>query len=139
VPYPDDCVKGIKDPQYVVGGRAATAAFHFDRKEREDGWKEQSINWVDDPSVINFTLNDKRTDGMLRYKGGVTILPRLEIDKIKSFHSLLDVMDYERNPLKENPFHGNILLKTSTLHHVEMQIAASLALASRPVQQIPEE
>ena len=49
---------------------------------------EQSINWEDDDSVIEFTLNQRRTsDNDLQFKAGVVILSRSKIDELNKFQT----------------------------------------------------
>jgi hypothetical protein len=127
--YPNNCIKGIKNASFVVGEKVGTHLFYFDGQARQDGWIEQSINWEDDSGAIDFTLQQKKTDQTLRFKAGIAIIPRNEIDKIMLLPGSVDLLNYERQALPDNPYHGNILLKEGTPSHVMVQIAGSLALA----------
>ena len=136
-PYPDNCIKGIKSADSIIGGRAATHLFYFESKVREDGWREQSINWEDDYDAIDFTLRDQKTDGSLRFKFGVAMLPRTAIDTVNSYPASLHLLYYERQALEGNPYHGNILLDVGTPRHIEVAIAGGLALQVKEIRQAP--
>jgi hypothetical protein len=128
--YPNNCIKGIKSADFVVGEKVGTHLFYFfDSPARQDGWMEQSINWEDDCGVMDFTLQQRKTDQTLQFKAGIAIIPRNEIDKIMLLPGSVDLLSYERQVLPDNPYHGNILLKEGTPNHVMVQIAGSLALA----------
>ena len=127
--YPNNCIKGIKSATFVVGEKVGTHLFYFDSQARQDGWMEQSINWEDDCGVIDFTLQQRKTDQTLQFKAGIAIIPRNEIDRIMLLPGSVDLLSYERQALPDNPYHGNILLKEGTPNHVMVQIAGSLALA----------
>ncbi|NQS97962.1 MAG: hypothetical protein HQ591_05870 [candidate division Zixibacteria bacterium] len=131
IDYPDNCLKGIPNRDFLFGdGTIATHLFYFESEDaREDGWKEQSINWEDDESAIDFTLNQKK-DGDLQFKAGIAILPRKAIDRINRSPMVNGVLSYERKRTENNhnPYHGNILLKNDVIKSKMKQIAASLAL-----------
>lgn len=90
---------------------ATGAMFQFHQKEdgRQDGWIEESINWRDDEEAISFTLNAKRDDDTPKYKIGIAVLPRYHLDWIGKTYGR-SVFAYERNPLPDNSYHGNLLL-----------------------------
>ena len=127
--YPENSIKGIPNNDFLIEGR--TVASHlFDFKQARDDEKiEQSINWEDDESVIDFTLNQKKEDGDLQFKAGVAILPRSEIDRLNRLPTIRGSLSYERSPLDNNPYHGNLLLQANVPKAKMRQIAASLALA----------
>jgi hypothetical protein len=131
--FPDNGIKGIPNSSFLYNGESpqiATHLFYFKEEDaRDDGWTEQSINWEDDGNAVNFTLNQTKADGDKQFKAGVAILPRVEIDRIRQRPTHADVLSYERQALPENPYHGNILLRTGKVKPPIMrQIAATLAL-----------
>jgi hypothetical protein len=130
VEYPENCIRGIPNKEFVVSERlVATHLFFFKREDlRNDGWVEQSINWQDDNGAIEFTLNQTKEDGQLQFNAGVAILPRAEIDRLRSLAACRDQIAYERQPITGNRYHGNFLLHGSMGQAVMKQVAAALAL-----------
>ena len=90
---------------------------------------EQSVNWQDDGSVIEFTLAQKKGDGTLQFTGGVVILPREEIDRLNNQPTVKNLLSYERQRIDGNPFHGNILIRADTPKPILRMLAAALAVA----------
>ena len=127
--YPENSIKGIPNNDFLIEGKyVASHLFHF-KQARDDGAIEQSINWEDDASAIDFTLNQKKENGEFQFKAGVAILPRSEIDRLSRYPSIRGMLSYERSPLADNPYHGNLLLQRNVSTRIMKQIAASLALA----------
>jgi hypothetical protein len=126
---PENCVRGIFDVSFLPDGIVGSHLFHFTGPDRGDGWKEQSINWQDDDSTIEFTLNQRREGGELLFKAGVVILPRADIDRLNSKPAVNGVLSYERQRLVSNDYHGNLLLRSNVLSRQMKLIAAGLALA----------
>ena len=127
--YPENSIKGIPNSDFLIEGRnVASHLFHF-KQTTDDVAIEQSINWEDDESAIGFTLNQKKENGDLQFKAGVAILPRSEIDRLSRYPSIREMLSYERSPLANNPYHGNLLLQANVSKRIMKQIAASLALA----------
>ena len=129
--YPDNCIKGIPNNTFVLGdGSVASHFFEFkENSARQDGLHEQSINWEDDESVIEFTLNQKKDNGECKYKSGVAILERYEIDRLSNRPTVNKVLSYERNIISGNKYHGNILINSNVPKPAQRKIAAGLALA----------
>ena len=105
--YPKNSIKGIPNNDFLIEGR--TVASHlFDFKQiRDDRTVEQSINWEDDESVVDFTLNQRKENGDLQFRAGVAILPRSEIDRLSRLPTIRGLLSYERSPLDE----ANLLLQ----------------------------
>lgn len=131
MPFPDNCIRGIPNASFIVeDGSVGSHLFHFkDEHHRDDGWIEQSINWEDDEKAIEFTLNQKKEDGDVQFQAGVVIIPREEIDRLNRRPTVNGVLSYERQPLENNPYHGNILLSENVPKHTMKKLAAGLALA----------
>ena len=129
--YPGNCIRGIPDKSFLVeDGSVGSHLFHFKQEHaRADRWIEQSINWEDDESAIDFTLSQKREDGELQFKAGVVIISRDEIDRLNNRLTIGGLLSYERQPLNDNPYHGNILLQARVPKPTMKKIAAGLALA----------
>ena len=125
--YPDNCIRGIKTPDLLYeDGTPSPEVFYFLGLDRGDGWKEESIDWQDNDHVVQHTLGQRRTDGNIRFRGGVVVLPRVEIDNLNNRPMFRGLLSYERKPLPENAFHGNILLKASTIKRTMKVISACL-------------
>ena len=129
--YPDRCIRGIPDNSFLTDdGSIGTHLFYFfDKHNRDDGWVEQSINWEDDDTVIEFSLQQKKVDGSLQFKAGIVLIPREEVDRLNNLPTVKGLISYERRPLEDNSYHGNILLKSSLPRPTMKKIAAGLALA----------
>lgn len=65
---------------------------------------------MDDPDAIAFTLDQANEDGEHKFKVGVAILPRVELDKVAKRYGA-NRFTYERAPDGSNHYHGNLLLK----------------------------
>jgi len=130
--FPDNCIKGIPNSQYLVAdGSVASHLFYFKREHtRNDGWIEQSINWEDNSSVARFTLDQRKENGEIQFKAGVAVVPRDEIDRIRRRPTITsNILSYERQHSTNNPYHGNILLQEDVPNLTMKKIAAGLALA----------
>lgn len=135
--YPDNCIRGVLNDTFLVPGeeKAAPHLFYFDdAPERDDGWKERSINWQDDGQAIDFTLNQRREDdGEILFRTGVAVLPRARIDWLIRVQNVVGILGYERQKLPTNRYHGNILLRKDTSTTVMRMIGGTLALFSEIV------
>ena len=103
--------------------------FHAD-PSGSDEWIPESINWMDDEGAIDFTLCQKKEDGHEQFRVGVAILPRSELDKLKRRTGITESFDYERAPLPNNHYHGNILVSSKLSKTIRNMIRSALALAS---------
>lgn len=128
--FPDNCLKGIPNQTFLTtDGAIAPHLFHFvHNTQRNDGWHEQSVNWEDESSVMQFTLGQCKNAGELQFRAGVAVLPRSEIDRLNNRPTVRGLLSYERQPLDANPYHGNILIKGNTPKPTMKMIAAGLAL-----------
>lgn len=129
--FPDNCIRGIPSENFLVDDETVGShLFYFKMEDaRDDGWVEQSINWEDDDSVIEFTLNQRKENGVIKFRVGVVIIPREGIDRLRKFPNVREKISYERQSLENNPYHGNILLRENVPRHTMRMIAGSLALA----------
>jgi hypothetical protein len=129
--FPFNYIKGIPNNDFMVKEDCSIGSnlFYFNLENvRSDGWIEQSINWEDNDTVIDFTLAQEKADGTLQFKAGIAIFPRDEIDRLNRQPTLKGLLSYERQPLENNPFHGNILLKSGVPKLTMKKIAAGIAL-----------
>ena len=127
---PDNCIKGIPNKDFLEdNGYPQSRLFYFEeRHTRSDGLIEQSINWEDDDLAIEFSLNQKKENGERQFKAGVAIISRHEIDRLNKQPTVGGALSYERQPLPNNCYHGNILLQADIKKTRRKMIAAALAL-----------
>jgi hypothetical protein len=62
--FPSNCIKGIPNRDFLSSGGqyAATHLFYFKEEfRRDDGLTEQSINWEDDESAVEFIYQEDFT------------------------------------------------------------------------------
>lgn len=129
--YPDHCIRGILNSTFLLeDDMLSVNAFDFRKDERTDDWKEASINWVDDEDAVDFTFKQTKTSGELRFKAGIAILPRSELDKIKKSYKFIGNFDYERKEEENNKYHGNLLLKDTVSNPKRDIIRALLVFAA---------
>jgi hypothetical protein len=131
--FPDNCLRGVRKQEFITPeGGVSSAVFHPDfrtSESRADGGAELSINWEDNETVLEFTINLK-SNGYYQFAYGAVRLPRQEIDHINRFPSSMDGLSYERAPLPDNPYHGNIVFRQDLSKPTVKMVAAALALAS---------
>lgn len=128
--HPNNFLRGIPNDSYLIeDGSIGAHLFHFEEAHsREDGWIEQSINWEDDDSVLGLTLNQRKEDGEIQFKAGAVRIPRDEIDRLSRQPTVNGIISYERKPLDNNPYHGNLLLRSGIPKPTMKKIAASIAI-----------
>jgi hypothetical protein len=130
--YPRRCIRGIRSKDHFhEDGILGAAAFQFEHNpQRQDSFMEASVNWEDDPSVIDFTMNRKKgnTDEF-EFKAGVAVvsLERLRAGLRQFVES--GALAYERNSLPDNRYHGNLLVKDSMAKPTIRLVMAGMALA----------
>ncbi len=129
--YPENCIKGIPNNSFLIeDGSVASHLFYFKKEHsREDGWIEQSINWDDNTFTIGLTFAQRKENGDLQFKVGAAKIPLEEIDRLSRQPTVNGLLSYERQPLKNNPFHGNLLISIEAPAPTMKKIAAGLALA----------
>jgi hypothetical protein len=129
--YPENAIKGIPNRDFLLedGLLPSSHLFHFKPENaRDDGWIEQSINWEDDESVLEFTLRQTKENDEIQFKAGAAIIPRHELDRLNNRPTIRGLLSYERQPLDHNPYHGNLLLKVHVSKQAMKMIAAAIAL-----------
>jgi hypothetical protein len=127
--FPDNCIRGIPNHNCLLDDKATAYLTLFDfpgDRPRQDGWIEESINWMDDQHAIDFTLRQTKDDGRsLQFNVGVAVLSRSELNKIRRRHT--DFFGYERARTEDNVYHGNLLLKADIRKERKTMIRAKLA------------
>lgn len=95
---------------------------------RPDGFYELSINWVDNNDAITHLFNQKK-DEHYTYSGGVCLV------ELANYKTLVNrfpgKLDYDRDALPDNEYHGNLLMKKDNLEkQLQIQVYAYLAVSS---------
>lgn len=130
--YPENFLRGIKNSTYLSeDGHVRAHLFHFDNNQENNRW-EQSINWEDDDSAIDYTLNYTGDDDVLLFGAGLAVVPRDCLECIGNWHTIEGNLSYDHcespdNP--DNPYHGNILLASSVPKRIMKMVAGAIALA----------
>jgi len=127
--YPEKCIKGMpnRNCYYIFEGSpvGSVELFCFSKNRcRGDGWIEESINWMDDELAIDLTLNQRKLNGELQFRAGIAILPHAELKSVKK--RFFSILDYERRPKDDNPYHGNILLNSKINNTLKTHIRVLL-------------
>ena len=127
--YPDNCLRGINSPSQIEDNLVSSDVFYFlDDHIRPDGTFEESINW-DDDHAREFTLAQINSEGTLKHKGGVAVVPRENLDSCATLKSFIGAFSYERQAIDGiNPYHGNLLLAPGTGKKRRKAIAWTLAM-----------
>ena len=108
--YSDNLLRGLSADDWVSDGLVTWAAFQikFEPPFLRNGCAAQSICWEDDASVIDLMMQQKK-DGHIRFRAGIARLPREDVDHIMKLPPFRDILSYEREPLPDNKYHGNLL------------------------------
>ena len=113
-PLPYNFLRGFNTKDCLTKEQnIAIGAFQFGdhTDERNDNYLEASINWEDDEKAVIILLEQKKEDSdELMFKYGYARLP-LNLVRM-TLKSLIEkkYLDFERKPLVNNPYHGNILI-----------------------------
>lgn len=111
--YPANCIRGIRsEADFRDDGRVWDSAVEFEKNnKRQDDFLEASVNWEDDRSVVEFTLNQKKGDSNeFEFKAGCAVISLERLNKILEREIEAGIFFYERRPIAGNPYHGNLLL-----------------------------
>jgi len=128
--YPDSFYRGIS-PANVQDGFLLPETFHSDGG-RDDGFEEISITWNDEEAAfrtIASQINDRT--GKLQFSAGISKIKREEFDIRMKPQVLINNIDYERRPTKNNQYHGNILVRENLTKVVKNMLKAQLALLAQ--------
>ena len=104
--YPANCIRGIRSKQDIYNDRqVAPGAFQFKKNnERQDGFLEVSVNWEDDASVSNFTLNQKKGNSEeFEFKAGYAVVSLDRLCYILEHFLTAGQVAYERRLVNGKP------------------------------------
>ena len=117
-PLPDNFYRGFSSPECFTGfGYVGAGAFQFlpnTEEPRTDCFNEASINWDDEPQALTTLLSqvNSRT-GEKQFKYGYVKIPMSDLLPRVREHMRNGHFDFERRPLVNNIYHGNLLLHSS--------------------------
>lgn len=117
-PFPEHFFRGFSTPDCFTNyGYVAAGAFIFKpnvENPRNDSFNEASINWDDDPGALENLLSQINTrTGEKQFKLGYVKVPMSAILPCVREHIRNGHFSYERYPLSNNVYHGNLLLHSS--------------------------
>lgn len=131
IPLPDSCARGVPNSSYV--GVSNGVEFPYPHSIYEQKRSHSSINWIDEEKAIIDLLDEKKIDGngieSTKYESGYIRIPTKILydlkrsSRLQGFHDF----DFERNPLKTNQYHGNIIFKSNNDKRCKMLANAILA------------
>lgn len=127
--YPKEFLRGISSKDFLDNGHVLYTAFQFDDTGRQDGNREASINWLDDDGAISLALDQRKDNGKYQFPGGVARID-LEFAKMILHNFSQEGFSYERAPLDNNIYHGNLLLSNSLSKQTRQMLMNGLALAA---------
>ena len=130
--YPNSFYRGITE-QYYKNGYLLPESFHIDKETgRRDGYDEISITWNDEANsfvVIASQLNERT--GILQFPAGIAEIQKDEFEDRMRPHLIIKNISYERAPLENNKYHGNILLRADLDKTMRTMIKSQLALLAQ--------
>ena len=131
IKYPQEFFRGISTPDFICNGVVIAAAFQFDKEEREDGYRELSINWNDDEHSIEVLFNQRKDNGKIQFKVGAAKMDFAFTKFVLKAHIDSRVFAYERREVEGNCYHGNLLLKANAPKSIQQLVTNGLALVAQ--------
>ena len=130
--YPSSFYRGITG-QYYKDGYLLPEAFKIDKETgRKDGYMEISITWNDEDEsfqVIASQINERT--GNIQFTVGISEIIKKEFDDRMQPQLVLKNLSYERAPMADNKYHGNILIKGDLDKTMRTMIKSQLALLAQ--------
>jgi hypothetical protein len=118
IEYSDNLLRGLSADDWVKDGIVTASAFQikFEPTFMRNDCAANSISWEDDTSVVELMMQQKKKENgeqndKLQYKVGLARIPRKEVDHIMRLPTIKDILSYEREPLPDNKYHGNLLVR----------------------------
>ena len=128
--YADNLLRGLAVDDWVSDGLVTAAAFQikFEEPSLRNGHAAQSISWEDDGSVVTLMLRQKKKDTpQFQFRAGVARLPREEVHRIMRLPAFSGILSYDREPLPDNPYHGNLLVSPQSNRTQQKLLSAVIA------------
>lgn len=137
-PFPERCLRGLRDKDHIElnqNGRAfwiLSKAFEPNWKTREDRISsrgksdhyESSVNWEDQAAEpFQILCNDSKNTGH-----GIVSIRLADLTEAKRVNPLAATsLEWERDKIKGNPFHGNLLFAGNLTKPIARELAAVVA------------
>lgn len=138
--YSEYLLRGIPTDDWVQDGIITAAAFQFNDSHMKNGWMAQSVCWEDDDSVCSCMFQQKKPgNDYFQFNAGIARLHRESIHYINRLNMLRDIISYDREPLEDNPYHGNLLLSVQSNRTQRRMISVQLASHIKEYIPRPEE
>jgi len=130
--YPDDFYKGVSNKTSDLDEHGLPLGGLVFQKERDDQNRsdnnlESSINWNDDEGSLEQLFTQEK-NGKPQFSGGAARFCRITLDRIISVPEMNDRMKYERDPLPENSYHGNLLLPRDLSKSDRARLSSAIAV-----------
>ena len=128
--FPSKCLRGLSTQESVSSqGRVTQHAFFFKKESNNSqGQLENSVNWFDDDGVIQLSHLQTRADGQPQFKFGLALFSTDQLNFICNQPHILGKLMYERAPMPDNKYHGNLLLD-QTYSDADMKTLAGFLAA----------
>lgn len=139
IEFAKDFWRGLSTTQFITNNHPNFQAFKFDENsDRNDSFKEMSINWNDDLESLTTLLSQKKTNtDQIQFKAGATNIKLVELKQNFCFFISNHTFSYERAPLSDNKYHGNLLMDKNLEKHDKLMIQQGLALLATKTDIIP--
>jgi hypothetical protein len=137
-PFPERCLRGLRDKNHIEQDPNGTTvwilgkAFEPNWKTREDRTSkrrksdhyESSINWEDHAAKSFQKLCEDRKNA----EHGILSIRLADLEKAKQVNPLASgSLDWERDEIRGNPFHGNLLFSGNLPKTIVRELAAVIA------------
>lgn len=130
IEYPDSMYRGFTQQAIQLDGTIAGSAFDFKEYDNR-GVEECSINWGDDDGALLQLAAQTKIDGRRQFKFGACRISRSELDHMRGLVAAIKLdLRYERSPVEENQYHGNLLCKTGAPNASKKALCGMLAMLS---------
>ena len=131
--FPNHAYRGISSIDYVNFDEEIVhaSAFQFSQTPGRDDFLECSINWADDMGALKqlaMQRNPRKQD-CYQFIAGACRVPRSGIEHTKALAMAHGLLSYERSPLDDNKYHGNLLCSANANKKVRKMIEGAIALA----------
>lgn len=128
--FPDEFWRGIANKEFISQGHVLASAFQFDEEIRVDNYKELSINWNDNAKALEKLLVQRKENRKLQFSGGAAKLSLPTVKQVLKSFIDENQFNYERRPVEENEFHGNLLISADLNKQLRTQVSNGLALVA---------
>ena len=129
---PEKYIRGILNSSHICDGYLTQQIFLFSLSDHNTGQNESSMNWCDDEKTIDFSLKQKKETGEPLFGHGVAVLDTSALKKC--INQYKNEINCERYPVKDNPYHGNLLISNNINKQIKNIILAQLLLGGEIIE-----